>query len=527
MPPATGGSTGDDAAPGTGSPPATGAAPLPTVELLADLPELTGDDVLALPVADGGEPPAWLTGPALFAPHPVDADVLRDALAFDRNKGSAGTVTVLPASGRPSRGVLAVGIGSGTVPDVRSYAAAAVRRAQGLAEAGVRRLVLALDSAAAPAGADEVRTAVEAVLLAGYRFRETSTPHPARLESVTVVATDAGDAAVAAAARAGEVTASSVAWARDLINTPSNTKNPAWMAAEAGERLAGLEHVTVSVLEPEELRAGGFGGVLAVGGGSATPPRVIIASYRPPAAGPGHPVLVGKGITFDTGGMNLKPTGGIETMKTDMAGAAAVVGAMRAIAELDLPFTVLGILSSAENMPSGTAFRPGDVLTAMNGKTLEITSTDAEGRLVLADALVYAARQGADEMIDLATLTGAKTIAIGLESVAVFSNDDAFAQRVVAAGTQAGELYWQLPLWSELKDQIKSEIADMLNTGGRPGGAITAALIMSEFTEGKPWVHLDIAGAAWTSKERAYCPKGPTGVGVRALVNYLEAKAAG
>src|SRR5688500_2794533 len=186
MRPDTGSSAGDDAAPATGSTPATGAAPLPAVELLADLPELTGDDVLAVPVADGGELPAWLTGPALFAPHPVDADVLRDALALDRNRGGAGSTTAVAVPGGSPRGVLAVGIGSGTVPDVRSFAAAVVRRAQGMAEGGVRRLVLTLDNAAAPAGADEVRTSVEAVLLAGYRFRETSAPHPARLETVTV-----------------------------------------------------------------------------------------------------------------------------------------------------------------------------------------------------------------------------------------------------------------------------------------------------------------------------------------------------
>jgi leucyl aminopeptidase len=210
-----------------------------------------------------------------------------------------------------------------------------------------------------------------------------------------------------------------------------------------------------------------------------------------------------------------------------MAGGAAVLGAMRAVAHLDLPFTVHGIIASAENMPSGTAFRPDDVLTALNGKTIEITSTDAEGRLVLADALVYAAREGAEEMIDLATLTGAKVVALGARSVAVFSNDDDFARRVVAAGDEAGELFWHMPLWDTLKDQIKSEIADMKNSGGRPGGSITAALLLAEFAEGKPWVHLDIAGAAWTDKPRDYCPKGPTGVGVRALLNYLEAKAAG
>jgi leucyl aminopeptidase len=455
----------------------------------------------------------------------VDADVLRDALAFDRNKGSAGTVTVLPASGRPSRGVLAVGIGSGTVPDVRSYAAAAVRRAQGLAEAGVRRLVLALDSAAAPAGADEVRTAVEAVLLAGYRFRETSTPHPARLESVTVVATDAGDAAVAAAARAGEVTASSVAWARDLINTPSNTKNPAWMAAEAGERLAGLEHVTVSVLEPEELRAGGFGGVLAVGGGSATPPRVIIASYRPPAAGPGHPVLVGKGITFDTGGISIKPNAGMREMKTDMAGGAAVLAAVDAAARLGLPVAVTAVVPAAENAVSGSSYRPSDVVRHVGGRTTEVLNTDAEGRMVLADGLAHARLSlGATVLVDVATLTGAMKVALGARTAGLYASTDGLAEGLLTAGRQAGEPLWRMPLAEEYADLLESAVADANNAPGNPGGT-TAALFLKPFAGELPWAHLDVAGPARAGSDDVDIVKGGTGFGARTLLRWLEAGA--
>jgi leucyl aminopeptidase len=237
--------------------------------------------------------------------------------------------------------------------------------------------------------------------------------------------------------------------------------------------------------------------------------------------------LVGKGITFDTGGMSLKTGAGMVTMKTDMGGSAAVLGAMRAISELDLPFTVHGIIAAAENMPSDTAYRPSDVLTALNSKTIEVISTDAEGRLVLADALVYAAQLGAEEMIDLATLTGAKAVALGDRSVAVFSNDDELAENIVAAGDETGELFWRMPLWDEMRSQLSSETADMKNTGGRAGGAITAALFLSEFTEGRKWAHLDIAGAAWSSSTKGYTPKGASGVGVRALVQYLENKAAG
>src|SRR5690606_38967550 len=277
--------------------------------------------------------------------------------------------------------------------------------------------------------------------------------------------------------------------------------------------------------DEEQLKEMGAGAMVAVGMGSSHPPRLIHLTYTPSGESKGTIAFVGKGITFDTGGMSLKTVDGIVTMKTDMAGGAAVLGAMRALAGLDLPYTVHGVIAAAENMPSDTAFRPGDVLTALNGKTIEIISTDAEGRLVLADALVYAARQGAAEMIDLATLTGAKVVALGAPSVAVFSNDDAMAKDVVAAGDEAGELFWHMPLWKELKKQINSDIADMKNSGGRGGGSITAALLLAEFAEGTKWAHLAIAGAATSDSATGYRVKGATGVGVRALINYLEAKA--
>jgi leucyl aminopeptidase len=497
---------------------------LPDVELLADLPPLDADDVLAVPVADGGELPSWLTGPALFGPHPVTA-ALRDALALDRNKGGAGSVTVLPVSGQPPRGVLAVGVGSGTVPDVRSYAAAAVRRAQGLAEAGVRRLVLALDSAAAPAGADEVRTAVEAVLLAGYRYRETSKPHPARLERVAVVVADAPDPAVTAAARAGEVTASAVAWARDLINTPSNTKNPPWLAGEAVARLSGLPDVTVTVLEPDALRAGGFGGVLAVGGGSATPPRVIVAQYRPASAGPGHPVLVGKGITFDTGGISIKPNAGMREMKTDMAGGAAVLAAFDAAARLGLPTAVTAVVPAAENAVSGSSYRPSDVVRHVGGRTTEVLNTDAEGRMVLADGLAHARLSlGATVLVDVATLTGAMKVALGTRTAGLYATTDGLAEALLAAGRQAGEPLWRMPLADEYADLLDSVVADANNAPGNPGGT-TAALFLRPFAGDLPWAHLDVAGPARAGSDDADVVKGGTGFAARTLLRWLEAGA--
>ena len=521
----TGSPAGNDAAPAAGSEPATGAAPLPAVELLASLPELTGDDVLAVPVSDGGDLPSWLTAPALFDAAPVDTRLLAAVLRDDRNTGRAGTVSVLPPAGRRPRIVLGVGSGSGTLPDLRAYAAAAVRRAQGAAEAGVRRLVLALDSAVAPAGADEVRAAVEAVLLAGYRFRDTSAPHPARLERVAVVAADAEDEALVAAARTGEVIAAAVAWARDLVNTPSSTKNPAWLAAQAVQRLSVLPHVTVSVLEPDELRAGGFGGVLAVGGGSSTPPRVVVVSYRPPVSGPDHPVLVGKGITFDTGGISIKPNAGMREMKTDMAGGAAVLAVVDAAARLGLPTAVTAVVPAAENAVSGSSYRPSDVVRHVGGRTTEVLNTDAEGRMVLADGLAHARLSlGATVLVDVATLTGAMKVALGARTAGLYATTDGLADALLTAGRHAGEPLWRMPLAEEYADLLESTVADANNAPGGPGGT-TAALFLKPFAGDLPWAHLDVAGPARAGSDDAEVVKGGTGFAARTLLRWVEAGA--
>jgi len=491
---------------------------LPRVELRPSLPALAEDDVLAVPVGARGALPAWL-------PPEIGTDYVADVLAGTGNGGKPGGTTDVPVPGRRPRTVVAVGIGDATLPEVRGYAAAAVRRAQTLAEHGARRLVLPVDTTVAPGGADEVRAAVEAVLLASYRFRETSKPHPPRLETVAVVATDAGDPSVAAAARAGRVTAESVAWARDLINTPSNTKNPAWLAAEAGERLAGLDSVTVYVLEPDDLRAGGFGGVLAVGGGSASPPRVIVASYRPPGARPGHPVLVGKGITFDTGGISIKPNAGMREMKTDMAGGAAVLAAVDAAARLALPVAVTAVVPAAENAVSGSSYRPADVVRHVGGRTTEVLNTDAEGRMVLADGLAYARLElGATVLVDVATLTGAMKIALGTKTAGLYATTDGLADALVTAGAHAGESLWRMPLAQEYRDLLDSEVADANNAPGNPGST-TAALFLQPFAGDLPWAHLDVAGPARAGSDDAEVVKGGTGFGARTLLRWLEAGA--
>ncbi|HSU00293.1 MAG TPA: M17 family peptidase N-terminal domain-containing protein [Geodermatophilus sp.] len=494
---------------------------MPRVEVLSALPALGEDDVLAVPVGSGTALPGWLTGPDA----PVDAVLLAGALADTGNTGRPGDVTNLPVPGRRPRSAVAVGVGDATLPDLRGYVATAVRRAQTLAEHGARRLVLPLDDAAAPAGAEEVRAAVEGALLAGYRFRETSTPHPPRLETVTVVAADGADPAVTAAARAGEVTGHAVAWARDLVNTPSNTKDPAWLAAEAGERLAGLDHVSVHVLDPDDLRAGGFGGVLAVGGGSASPPRVIVASYRPPGAAPGHPVLVGKGITFDTGGISIKPNDGMREMKTDMAGGAAVLAAVDAAARLGLPVAVTAVVPAAENAVSGSSYRPADVVRHVGGRTTEVLNTDAEGRMVLADGLAWARLElGATVLVDVATLTGAMKVALGTRTAGLYVTTDGLADALRTAAGHAGEAVWRMPLAEEHADLLESTVADANNAPGNPGGT-TAALFLRPFAGDLPWAHLDVAGPARAGSDDAEVVKGGTGFGARTLLRWLEAGA--
>ncbi|WP_138759059.1 leucyl aminopeptidase family protein [Modestobacter altitudinis] len=479
-----------------------------------------------MPVGARGALPEWLT--AATEP-PVDPGFLAGALADTGNGGKPGGITNVPVPGRRPRSVVAVGVGDATVPELRSYVSVAVRRGQTLAEHGARRLVLPLDTGVAPAGADEVRAAVETVLLAGYRFRETSGPHPVRLAEVTIVCADAGDHAVARAARAGQVTAESVAWARDLVNTPPDTADPGWLTEQAVERLRGPADVTVTVLGAAELVAGGFGGVLAVGGGAASPPRVVVATYRPATADAGHPVLVGKGVTFDTGGISIKPNAGMRDMKTDMAGAAAVLAVVDAAARLQLPVAVSAVVGLCENSVSGAAYRPADVVRHVGGRTTEVLNTDAEGRLVLADGLAHARLAlGATVLVDVATLTGAMRTALGSRTAGLYASTDGLADALLTAAGHAGEPFWRMPLTDEhvghLRSQLESAVADANNAPGNPGST-TAALFLQPFTGGLPWAHLDIAGPARSGSDDAELVRGGTGFAARTLLRWLEAGA--
>ena len=305
--------------------------------------------------------------------------------------------------------------------------------------------------------------------------------------------------------------------AREMANEPGNTLTPREFTKRSETIVAGTG-LSFEVLDEKQIEALGMGMLLGVARGSSEPPRLMVIRHDPPGA-PASPVLglVGKGITFDTGGISIKPAEGMERMKDDMAGGAAVVCAMRAIATLKAPIKVIGVVPTTENMPGGRAIKPGDILRSAEGKTVEVINTDAEGRLILGDGLWYARKLGATHLVDVATLTGAIVTALGKITSGLFGTPDTWADVVRRVANRAGDRVWQLPLFEDYKDQIKSDIADLLNTGGRPAGSITAALFLKEFTGGLPWVHLDIAGTAWAEESKPYLPKGPSGVSVRTL----------
>ncbi|TCS83133.1 leucyl aminopeptidase [Tepidibacillus fermentans] len=309
--------------------------------------------------------------------------------------------------------------------------------------------------------------------------------------------------------------------ARDLVNSPGNLMTPTKMAEKAVEiaRRYGMEY---EVLGKEEMERLGMGGLLAVAQGSDQPPKMIVIKYRGREKWDEVLGFVGKGLTFDSGGISLKPAANMDEMKTDMAGGAAVLGAMEAIGRLRPKVNIVAVIPSTENLPSGKAYKPGDVIRTMSGKTIEVLNTDAEGRLILADGITYAKKLGATRIIDLATLTGAILVALGTVTTGAFTNDPAFLEDFKKSAKKAGEKIWQLPTFDEYKEQIKSQIADLKNTGGRNAGSITAALFLDAFAEDTPWIHLDIAGTAFTSKETPTTPKGATGVMVRSLVQIAK-----
>ena len=320
----------------------------------------------------------------------------------------------------------------------------------------------------------------------------------------------------------GKVIAEATNLARDLVNEPANHMTPGDMASVA-ERLAKTHRLRLTILDRERMEKEGMGALLGVARGSRQPPKLIVLSYKGDKASSETLGFIGKGITFDSGGISIKPSEGMAEMKGDMAGGAAVLAALSAIAQLKPKINVTALVPATENLPGGNATKPGDILMAVNGKTIEVVNTDSEGRLILADALAYAVKQGLSPLVDVATLTGACHVALGDFCSGIFGNTQELVDRLVKAGAEAGERLWQMPMYEEYKELNKSEVADIKNTGGRWGGAITAAQFLSEFVGDTPWLHIDIAGTSTTDKERGYLVKGATGVGVRTLVNLALA----
>jgi leucyl aminopeptidase len=386
-------------------------------------------------------------------------------------------------------------------------------------------------SALQSCGAETAASAVcEGALLSAYSFDDYKTKDRDdrfQFELMTLLVPETGGP-LAAGERVewARAVCQGVVTARNLVSHPGNVVTPARLAALAQE-LASRCGLACRVLEGEDLEKLGMGALLSVGKGSAEPPRLIVLEYQG-AESETPTVLVGKGITFDSGGISLKPGAGMEKMKTDMAGAAAVLGTLEAASLLKLPVRLVGVIPTAENMPGSRAYKPGDVITSMSGTTIEINNTDAEGRLVLCDALHYArTNYNPSIMIDLATLTGACVVALGHEASGVMGNDERLVERLEQAAARSGERIWKLPLWDDYGEAMKSDIADLKNSGGRDGGSITAGWFLKQFVDKTRWAHLDIAGTAWADKARPYTPKGATGVGVRLLIEYLGRSATG
>jgi leucyl aminopeptidase len=468
--------------------------------------------------------PTGLAVIPIFEEEPLPTELSQLIEPADIRGRARQTALLYPRGSVTPQRILLVGLGRRDALDaegMRQFGALAVKQAHDLQQDELGIGFPATDLPVATAA----QALAEGLALGTYRYlqhkSDLSAEQSHQIEQATILCSEADQDAVKHGADQGAIVARGVAFARDLANGPGNLVTPTMLADTAGalgERL-GLQ---VTVFDRQRLEAEGFGGIMAVGKGSANEPRFIVMEHGQAAEGRPTICLVGKGITFDTGGISIKPAENMDNMKMDMGGAAAVFGAMQAVAELQLPLHVIGLVAAAENMPSATAYKPGDIITTLSGKTIEVLNTDAEGRIVLADALFYAQRYQPAAVVDLATLTGAVMVALGPHAIGLMGTSQELADRLLAAGQASGERAWQLPLWNEYREMMKSEIADLKNSGGRYAGSITAGAFLSAFTD-YPWIHLDIAGTAWSDKPaRPYQTRGATGVGVRLLVTWLQ-----
>lgn len=475
-----------------------------------------------------------LPGPTQAADEALGGAVRSLLLAGDMDARCGGTAVLYPGGALPAKRVVLAGLGKAdevTPEQYRRACGAAAGRAQELGSAKVAAVVQPLPSSSLT---PEVVAGcmVEGVLMGSFHAKTHKTApleRPPIMEAYLAVGDGVEKNDVEEGARKGQIKADAVCTARDLVNQPSNYMTPT-VLANAAKAVALKDNLQCEVLDEERIAGLGMGGLLGVARGSREAPRFVVLEHEGEGAKAGRKgppvVLVGKGVTFDAGGINLKRSENLPDLKADMAGAAAVIAVMQAVARLALPLHVVALVPACENLPSGSACKPGDVIIAMNGKSVEVTNTDAEGRLILADALSYAAKYEPAAVIDVATLTGACMVALGEQVAAgLFSNDEELAAGLLEAGASNGERLWRMPLFEEYKEKIKSDVADVKNAGGRYAGVGASAVFLKEFVS-FPWAHVDMAGMALAKKKTEYIQKGGTGFGIRTLLGFLEARAA-
>jgi leucyl aminopeptidase len=424
-----------------------------------------------------------------------------------------------------SKRIALVGLGKQSEFNLEKLRAAFARISGHLRNMNIKEAATSINLNLIPGKKDQTaQAAAEGAMLGLYQYTPYKTVDREDLkdmEKLNIIADGKDFSLIESAVKKARIIAGAVYFARDLISAPANEMTPSIMAQKARE-IAARKNVSCKVLDKKKMKEIGMNALLGVASGSCEEPKFIILEYAGGRKNAAPIVLVGKGLTFDSGGISIKPADKMDEMKTDMSGGAAVMGAIMAAADLQLPLNITGLVPATENMPGGSALKPGDILKSYSGKTIEVLNTDAEGRLILADALAYASVYKPEAVIDLATLTGACIVALGDDVIGMLGTDDKLKKEIDKAAQNTGELVWELPLWESYHELIKSDIADYKNSGGRAAGTITAAAFLSKFAGDYPWVHLDIAGPAWTGKDKAYVPKGASGVGVRLLVEFLR-----
>jgi leucyl aminopeptidase len=484
--------------------------------IVGDIAQIEADAIV-VNIFEGMEQP----GGATAAVDEVLDGVISSLISRGEIKGKFGEVSIVHTFGKLPAGIVAIaGLGKRQDFNVDRIRGITGDFCRALRKLNCHKIATILHGSGI--GGIELEVSAEAIadgaLLGLYGFTKYKKPEYEDIEEILLAVREKGKVPILETAIAkGKLVAEATNLARDMVNEPANYMTPSQMA-EAAKEIASKYNLEFKVFDQEDMETMGMGALLGVSKGSNQPPKLITLSYKGDERSEKAVGFLGKGITFDSGGISIKPSEGMNEMKDDMAGAATVMTAVVAITQLKPKINVTAVIPATENLPSGTAFKPGDILKAMNSKTIEVVNTDAEGRLILADALSYAQKLGLSPLIDLATLTGACRVALGTLYSGLFGNDQDLADKVLKAAKGTGEKMWQMPMPEEYKEQIKSEIANVKNIGNRYGGAITAALFLTEFVDNTPWVHIDIAGTASSNKESGYIVKGATGVGVRTLV---------